>query len=66
MKYKAFYSKIGANPFAAVGPKCQIPKGDLISITAEVPDDTPIAEVEKLAKQATKEGYEFTRVEPVD
>ena len=66
MKYKAFYSRIGANPFAAVGPKNQIPEGDLISITADLPDNTSISEVERLAREATPKGYEFTIVKSVN
>lgn len=61
-RYKASYRKRGANPFAPV----ELRKGDLIPKTAEFPDHTPISKVERLAKQATPEGYEFIKVELVN
>jgi len=57
-KYKAYYIRDGANPFS-LRPESD----DVVSITAEVSEDMPISEVEKLAKEATPLGYEFNRVE---
>lgn len=59
MQYKAEYRRKGLNPFP---PNYQALAGSLQSITAEFPDDTPLKEVEKMAKEATPEGFEFIRV----
>jgi len=59
MKYKSRYRKKGINPFA---PNYRELTGSTCSITADVPDDTPLKEVEEMARGATPDGYEFIEV----
>lgn len=55
MKVKAVYREPKANPFR--------PRPSHPVVRAEVPDDTPTAEIIKMAKEATPQGMEFVRVE---
>lgn len=57
MEVYARYRKIGLSPFR---PK--IMGDDSIRITAEVSDDIEWNELEKLAKGAAPEGYEYIEV----
>ena len=66
MKYKARYRKTGLNPFTSVGPKNHFPEDAIISRTAKFPDNIVLEDIERMAKQATPDGYEFINVCPAD
>lgn len=57
IRYKAYYRDPGQNPF----------RGNDITVptkTVDIDENVPLAEVEKLARDA-RENYEFDRVEKV-
>ena len=54
MEYRAYFGRIGTNPFAV---------GSRMTITTDLPDGISQGEVERLAKEATPTGFEFIRVE---
>lgn len=61
IKYKARYRKKGVSPFEP-----RFPQNAFCSTTSdEVPEDTPIKEIEKFAKENTPDGYEFIEVIPI-
>ena len=62
MECKAYYRKKGVNPFT---PNYRALAGSTCSITANVPDGTPLKQVEEMAKEATPEGFEFIKVKLV-
>lgn len=62
IKYKARYRKKGVSPFEP-----RFPQNAFCSTTSdEVPEDTPIKEIEKFAKKNTPDGYEFIEVIPIE
>lgn len=63
LKYRARYRKKGANPFTP--HISMIPKDSIVSKTVEIDEDVSIKKVEKMAKEATPDGYEFIGVERI-
>jgi hypothetical protein len=61
-KYQARYGRRGTNPFS---PDYRALAGSVQTITAKVPDNTPLKKVRKMAKEAAPEGFEFIEVEKV-
>jgi len=62
LEYKARYRKKGVNPFA---PNYRELTGSICSVTTNVPDNTPLKQVRKMAKEATPDGFEFIEVKRV-
>lgn len=61
IKYKARYRRKGVSPFEP-----RFPQNAFCSLTSdEVPEDTPIKEIEKFAKERTPRDYEFIEVIPI-
>lgn len=63
MKVKAEYRIKGANPFVESAAAFN---SQFSSRTTEVPDDMPWEEIQRLARKATPEGYEFLQVKKVN
>ncbi len=59
VEYKALYREKWANPFGPRSPR-------IASIKVELPADVPVEEIEKMAKDATPNGYEFQEVKAID